>query len=298
MPRDTPRSRAALVLLLAVGLVLLVLDVRVEGDPVSGGARAAGAAAFVPLASAVGVAAAPVTGVTAALAAAPASAARIDELERRNAELAAEVDALERDGARSAELADLLTLSGLGGYEIVAAQAVTRLTGHGYADAVTLDVGARDGVAPDMTVISRDGLVGRVTEVTEQTSTVTLVTDGASAVGVRLAGSKEIGVVDGTGNAVTDRSPLVLELLDGSAVVREGDRVVTLGSHGGAPFVPGVPVGTVTEVADTPGALSRTARVTPFADISRIDVVGVVVAEPEDDPRDSLLRSAPKGGDR
>lgn len=298
MPRDTPRSRAALALLLAAALTLLILDTRVEGNPVSGGARSAGAAAFVPLASVVGFAAAPVTGVYTMLAAAPGAAERIQELERRNAELTAEIGALERDGARSAELANLLTLSGLGGYEIVSAQAITRLTGHGYADAVTLDVGARDGVAPDMTVINEEGLVGRVARVTDHTSTVMLVTDGASAVGVRLVGSKEIGLVSGTGNAVTDRAPLLFELLDGTATVRKGDRVVTLGSHGGTPFVPGVPVGTVAEVANTPGALSRTARVTPFVNVSRIDIVGVVVAEPVREPRTPIPPSIPESGDR
>ncbi|WP_017558491.1 rod shape-determining protein MreC [Nocardiopsis baichengensis] len=295
MRRDGPRPRLVLVLLVAASIALMVLDGRPGTDPVTAAGRAAAGAAFGPVAGAVSAAARPVADGYRALAAAPGAQERIEELEARNRRLSAELDAAEQDGVRSERLADLLHLSGLGGYEVVPAQAVTRMGSGGYAETVTLDVGARDGVAPDMTVVDGHGLVGRVIRASHATSTVLLFTDGASSVGARMEGSREIGAVHGKAHELDGRAPAVLELMQADARIEEGDRVVTMGSHNDAPFVPGVPLGTVTRVRDTPGALSRTAELRPAADLGALDVVGVVVAGPAEDPRDSVLPEKPDG---
>ncbi|PSL00782.1 rod shape-determining protein MreC [Murinocardiopsis flavida] len=293
--RDASRSRVVLGVLLTACVVLLVLDARGGGDPVTKGARTAGAAVFGPVSAAVTTVTGPVSDTYRAALAAPGAREEIEDLKARNSELTRQIGAQERDEGRSGELERLLNLSGLGGYEIVGANAVTHLTPQGYADTVTLDVGTRDGVRRDQTVVNGDGLVGRVVRAGTDTSTVLLLTDGASTVGARLEGSEEIGTISGASRSIAETAPLRFELLDASAKVGKGERIVTLGSHGGAPFVPGVPVGTVEKVEDTPGALSRTAQVAPVVDVSALDIVGVVVAGPKEDPRDAVL--PPKPGD-
>jgi rod shape-determining protein MreC len=72
-----------------------------------------------------------------------------------------------------------------------------------------------------------------------------------------------------------------------------GERLVTFGSMHDQPYVPGVPIGTVTTIERTPGALTRTALVRPFADFTALDVVGVVVGPPKSDPRDAVLPPKP-----
>jgi rod shape-determining protein MreC len=64
-----------------------------------------------------------------------------------------------------------------------------------------------------------------------------------------------------------------------SAALRPGQELVTFGSVGGRPYVPGVPVGTVTSVTTQPGSLTPTAEVKPFADFTGLGVVGVVVSK-------------------
>ncbi|MBB6170854.1 rod shape-determining protein MreC [Nocardiopsis mwathae] len=292
MGRGTSRSRLAL--LLAIALALIILDSKNSDNPVTAAARAAGDAAFSPVAAGVSAVARPVKGAYAALTAAPGARERIAELEAENRELAAALEDRSRDEGRAGELERLLGLSGLGGYEIVPAQAVTRVTSRGLSSTVTIDAGTRDGVHADMTVLNGDGLVGRVTRAEADTATVLLITDASSAVGARLEGSERIGVAEGGSRTIGDSVPLRFELMDADAQVREGDRIVTLGSHDGMPFVPGVPIGTVAKVRDTPGALSRVAEVDPAADIGALDIVGVVVAGPERDPRDSVLPPAPE----
>ncbi|GAB3492530.1 rod shape-determining protein MreC [Nocardiopsis coralliicola] len=294
MRRDSTRPRLVLALLIAASLGLIALDAGEEPQPAVAGARSAAGTAFGPVAAAVSTVSRPLASSLSAVRAAPGAQQRISELEERNRELTAELDASAADEKRSTELEDLLGLSGLGGYTVVPAQSVTRLGSGGYADTVTLDVGERDGVQADMTVLNGDGLVGRVVRTSHATATVLLFTDGASSVGARMEGSRQIGAVHGNARPLKADAPAVLELMQSDARIEEGDRIVTMGSHADTPFVPGVPVGTVTEVRDTPGALSRTAEVRPAADLGALDIVGVVVAAPEKDPKDGVLPPKPE----
>src|SRR5947209_10943912 len=59
---------------------------------------------------------------------------------------------------------------------------------------VYLDKGTRDGVQPDMAVISASGVVGKVTAVYKNTSQVLLINDQQSGVGVILEQSRLQGV--------------------------------------------------------------------------------------------------------
>ncbi|GAA1123071.1 rod shape-determining protein MreC [Nocardiopsis composta] len=293
MRRERTRRRLVLAALAAASVGLMAVDAGDEPHPATSAARHAAAAAFAPVSDAASAVFRPVTDAAAAIAAAPGAKRRIDELEQRNSELSAELAARDLDDRRSRDLEELLQLSGLGGYEVLPARSVTRVGTGGYADAVTLDVGTRDGVRPNMTVVDGGGLVGRVVRAAERTSTVLLISDGASSVGVRMEGTGQIGVVHGRSHPLDSDAPAELELMRADAKIAEGDRIVTMGSHDGAPFVPGVPVGTVTEVRDTPGALTRTAEVRPAVDLGALDIVGVVLAAPEEDPRDAVLPSEP-----
>ncbi|MDS1271117.1 rod shape-determining protein MreC [Lipingzhangella sp. LS1_29] len=290
-PRAAPRSRLVLAVLLISGVVLLALDSRGAAAPVAEPARAVGSAVFTPAAGAVSFAASPLEWGVDSIRAGAQTQERVTELEQENARLEQELVDAGRDAGRMDQLTELLELTDRGGYEIVPAQAITQVSARGYVETVTLDVGERDGVGPDMTVVSPQGLVGRVTSVTAEHAEVLLLTDTTSAVGARLEGEREIGVVHGESDAGSGftNPGLRFELLDASAPVQEGDRVLSLGSHDGAPFVPGVPIGTVAAVEDTPGELSRLAEVSPAVNLSRLDVVGVVVAEPEEDPRDAVV---------
>ncbi|SIO89672.1 rod shape-determining protein MreC [Nocardiopsis sp. JB363] len=294
MLSDTTRSRLVLAVLVAVALVLLVVDARPSGDPVTSIARSGGELVFAPVAAGVGLVSGPFVRVHEGFSAGPEAADRIGELEDANAELESELQAARIDEHRAEKLDDMLHLSGLGAYEVVPAQAVTRTTARGYAHTATLDAGTDSGIETDMTVVNGDGLVGRIIEAGPRTATVKLATDVNSSVGARLEESRKIGAITGGSVPGGPEADMTLELFDLEAPIDQGDRVVTLGSHEGAPFVPGVPIGTVDEVEVAPGALSRIARITPAVDFAALDVVGVVVKGPSEDPRDSLLPPKPE----
>ncbi len=115
-----------------------------------------------------------------------------------------------------------------------------------------------------------------------------LANDPDFTVGTRMEGSDELGFRLRQG----DR-PLRVQLLNGKADVKKGDRLITFGSEADKPFVPGVPVGVVSRVDPSGGDLTRTVYVTPFASFTKLDVVGVVIQAPKKDPRDAVLPPSP-----
>ena len=141
---------------------------------------------------------------------------------------------------------------------------------------MTIDAGTRAGIAPDMTVVTGDGLVGRVLRVTSTTATVLLIVDGDSVVGGRIGSSLEAGFLRGRGVLGND-GRLDLELVDDTVVPAKDDVVVTWGSEDGAPYVAGIPVGRVTQVFTNLRETSQRAVIEPFVDFSSLDLVGVVV---------------------
>jgi rod shape-determining protein MreC len=142
-------------------------------------------------------------------------------------------------------------------------------------------------------VLNGQGRVGTVASVTRTTSTVLLATDASVTVGVRLAGTGQIGVVTGTGKSMYGTGLLRLQVFDVNVVLRPGQQLVTFGSAGGRPYVPGVPVGVITRVKGTASSLTKTALVRPYADDTALGVVGVVIVPPRTNPRFSVLPPSP-----
>ncbi|MEU3098914.1 rod shape-determining protein MreC [Streptomyces sp. NPDC006967] len=287
--RDTRESRLLLVLLIATAFALITVDIRGGEDSPVDGARHAAATVFGPIENGVSSAVDPIGNAVTAVRESGDRHDRLAELEQQNAALKAELGSDDRARSRLAQLDKLLKVSGKGQYGIKGAQVIAIGAAQGFSWTVTIDAGADDGIERDMTVLNGDGLVGRVTTVGSNTATVLLASDPDFTVGTRMESSDELGFASGQG----DR-PLRVELLNGKAEIKKGDRLVTFGSQADKPFVPGVPVGVVSRVDPSGGDLTRTLYVTPFVSFSKLDVVGVVVQAPEKDPRDTVLPEKPK----
>jgi rod shape-determining protein MreC len=282
------RLRVVVAVLLGVALTFVILDLRGGQGPftsvrnvaasVLGGVERGAATLF-----------SPITGFADFWTNTRDQKARLDELEKSNAELQSEVKRAADDRARAAALDGMLKVAGLGRYRVVPAEVIAVGPSQDFTWTVTIDAGSDDGIQVDMTVLNYQGLVGRVSNVEKRTSTVVLIVDPSVSVGARVAGSQEIGILSGTGK----QDELQYQLLDPLAALDKGAALVTFGSKDGRPYVPGVPIGEVLSVAGTAGQLSRVATIRPFADISTLSIVGVVVRPPRTDPRDSVLPAVP-----
>jgi rod shape-determining protein MreC len=293
MNRDTRRTRVLLALLLVTSVALITIDYRGSDDDSSplNGLRSAAAAVFGPVEQVAAAIARPVSDAVDGVGNIGGGGADAARLAKANQELKTKLRTSALDRNRARELDDLLHLAGAGRYRVVPARVIAIGSAQTFSWTVTLDAGTRDGIHPDMTVLNGDGLVGRVKTVGPTTSTVLLAVDPESSVGVRLEGSMEVGFT--TGKGIGSGGDLDLRLLDGQSSVARGDRLVTFGSQGGRPYVPGVPVGRVVAVRGTPGSQTRTAVVAPYVDFTSLDLVAVVVEPPRKDPRDSVLPPRP-----
>jgi len=213
----------------------------------------------------------------------------IKQLKAENAALRVQAETSADARARAAELDKLLHVASVGGYRTIPARVVAFAPQQQGTWSATIDTGTLDGVQPGMTVLNGDGLVGRTVAVGSVTSTVLLANDPRFTVGVRTPGTGgaaggQVGLAtgDGTGG-------FSVQFYDPQADIPVGTPVLTFGSAGGTPFVPGVPLGKVTSVQPTPGSLTRTATVKPYVAYTGLQTVGVVVAPPRTDPRDALV---------
>jgi rod shape-determining protein MreC len=264
------RTRIVVFALLIVAITLITLDYRSGGNSPL---RGVGADVFGPMEKGAGYVTRPVTGAFDAVTG--DDSGQITTLQTQNDELRAELAKAQADEASVPQLKSLDKLADRNGYHVVAASVVG--AGGSYSDTVTVDAGTSDGIAVNDTVLNGAGLVGTVTSVGPESATVLLATDADSVVGVRLADSGEIGAITGTGSSMASAGSLRLRLFDANATLQPGDELVTFGSVNDSPYVPGVPVGTISSVTSQAGSLTQTAVVQPFADFTSLGVVGVVV---------------------
>ena len=135
-----------------------------------------------------------------------------------------------------------------------------------------------------MSVISANGLVGLVKTVTSSTSIVQLISDPNFKVGVRIARSQSIGILQGQGT-----NTYSLQLLDPAGTILVGDSLLTNGSDNNHPFVPGVPVGQVTWVDHTTSTLTQSGDVRSYTNLNNLGVVSVILSAPSAAPSTPLV---------
>ncbi len=282
--RSTRRARLILVLLLVTAGTLVALDV--AGGAPFAGLRSAAGAVFGPIESAVGGITHPIGDFFGGIGS--DSHGQVAKLRRQNKDLHRKLSGTAGMRRELVDLKGLTGLAGEGGFRIVAARVVALGSAGAFEWTATIDAGSADGVHPGMTVMNGDGLVGKTERVHAHTATVLLAIDAKAHVGARLESSGQAGATKGNG-----LDGLAFTLFDSNIRLHRGERIVTLGPGDAKPYVAGLPIGTITKVESTPGALTRTAHVKPFVDFTSLSAVGVVVHSPSK-PRKSLLPPKPK----
>lgn len=221
---------------------------------------------------------------------APAGRPGEEALQRENDRLSSDLREARLAGADSAAVATLLASPSTAGARVVPARVVgVGAPGPQGIVRVTIDVGSRDGVSADRTVVTGEGLVGRVASVAPWTSDVLVVGGPDLVVGVRVGASGALATVGASAasGAESEAGDLGVSLVE-TGGLRVGDEVRTLGSVDGRPFVPGVLVGTVSAVEPQRGRLAPSGTVHPAVDVGALSVVGVLLTAPRATPRPAV----------
>lgn len=170
------------------------------------------------------------------------------------------------DYQRLAELLDYTTT--VSNQEFLAADVINVDTS-GFLRTITINRGTRDGVAPGMPVVTRQGLVGRILEVSANAARVLLVTDPSSAVSARLQTTRVEGSVVGqlSGNLRMTFIPL-------GQAIQAGDLVITSGLGGN--FPPDIVIGQVTSIRQFEFELYQEAEVRSLNNFDTLEIVLVI----------------------
>ncbi|MGE5690020.1 MAG: rod shape-determining protein MreC [Pseudomonadota bacterium] len=142
---------------------------------------------------------------------------------------------------------------------------------------VVIAAGEGDGIHVDDPVMTADGLVGRITNVTPGTAQVTLLTDASTRVSALDVSTGATGLVE---NGRAGSGSLVLSRVEKRYEVAEGDEVVTAGSQRGqlpSLFPRGISIGRVTFVGQSDTDLYKRVQVKPWVDFGSLDAVVVLV---------------------
>ena len=203
----------------------------------------------------------------------------LEELEKENAQLRVDNRSLKatNEALRDVEhevnrLRHALAYRERSLFRLVPAEIVSRDSSTWWRT-VTINRGSEDGLAPEMPVLTDEGLVGRTTTVSPNISVVLLVSDENCRVAATVEGTREQGIVSGERVAGSLAPLLDLNYLSKQAQLKSGLKVYTSGV--GGVFPSGLFIGTVKTFAIR--ALDGEAKLTPAVDLARLEDVFVVI---------------------
>jgi rod shape-determining protein MreC len=169
-------------------------------------------------------------------------------------------------------------------YRYLIAQVVGS-TSNPYEKTITINLGSRDGIKPEMAVRTVDGLVGLVSTVKTFTSTVTLITDldpnsskGTPVSATVLGKPDSFGIIEYNDETGT----LQMTKIDENDKLAKDDKVITSGL--GNLFPKGIIIGTVVSRQVGDFGLTYTAVIKPAAKFDHLREVFVIVVPEAEGP--------------
>ncbi len=281
------RSRLLLIILIVTSLLLITLDLR--GVKILDGVRSGTQNVLSPFQKAGSTVVSPFRNFFGDVTNLGQTRSEIEKLKEENAKLRNELLQRKSADAELEQLKSVLDLAGRAGYKVLATRVISQGASTSFSQTITIDAGSTSGVRQNMTVVSGEGLVGVVKESYLNSALVMLATDPDFKVGVRIAGTQQIGILSGRGSKRAE-----LQLLDNQQIVKVGDVLLARGSTNNRPFVPGIPVGVISAVDNTAGSIAQTATVMLYPNFSALGVVSVVLSAGKNNPGDALIPAAPQ----
>lgn len=143
-----------------------------------------------------------------------------------------------------------------------------------YNETFNINKGSNDGVKEKQTVITKDGLLGYISKVAEDSAIVTTILDPNVSVGAQIASVNKNAVVKGD-FSLKNEAKLKLTYIPIDTEVSVSEVVYTSGI--GEVYPKGIPIGTIEEVVNKKNEIDRYAIVKPLADINNVKSVGIIV---------------------
>ncbi|RJP57846.1 MAG: rod shape-determining protein MreC [Deltaproteobacteria bacterium] len=137
---------------------------------------------------------------------------------------------------------------------------------------IILDKGSKDGIEKKMAVVTSEGMIGCVIEVSISVSKVLLSTDHSSAIDVMVQRTRAKGILEGRVNQTCQ-----LKYVSRADDVRMGDDIISSGL--GGIFPKGLLLGRVSKIKREGSGLFQYVEVTPSVDFAKLEEVFIVVGD-------------------
>ena len=197
-----------------------------------------------------------------------------EELRQENEELSVTNNALLQEKHELTELRNLYQLDQTyADFPKTGCRIIAKENGSWYHSFV-IDKGSEDGLSVDMNVLADGGLVGRITYIGRHWSRVQAVIDDNSNVSATVLSSQKNLIISGNLTLYEEGTISFSELADPDDLVKVGDSVVT--SNISDKYLPGILIGYISEIQTDPNNLTKSGRITPAVDFSRLDTVLVI----------------------
>ncbi len=193
------------------------------------------------------------------------------QLKEKNSELEQSLRELENIKTQNETLKEYLNLTEkYGEYKTIPGYVINKDISN-YSKTIVINIGKKDGVEENMTVIGNEGLVGHIVSVTESTAKVQTIIDTASSISCMMSTTKESIVCKGT---LDETSSLRAMYIPTDANVIQGDSIETSGLGGIYPK--GIHIGTVKKVTNTQNMTNRYALIDTAIDFNKLNSVLVI----------------------
>ena len=199
-----------------------------------------------------------------------------------------ELEALERENVA---LRKQLKFAQRADRHLIPAEVVSRDVS-GWWQTIRLNKGATDGVSINRAVVTEEGLVGRVVDVSVRTCDVLLISDPSCKVSCTMPRPSGFGVLSGRGLSWNGSVICNLNLINKRHAIDVRDEVVTSGL--GGVFPKGILVGYIDQVFMDDSGLYQKAELLPAENLGSLEFVFIVADE---DPLDALLKSRSVAGE-
>lgn len=137
-----------------------------------------------------------------------------------------------------------------------------------------IDIGSKDGIKLNQAVVHKDGLVGYISNVTDNSSTVTTILDPSSSVSVNISTINEPAMLQGD-LELKSKNKLRLDFIELDAELSIGDMLYTSGL--GSIYTNSIPAAKIVEVKSKKNDINRYAVAEPCVDIKSIKEVAVII---------------------
>ena len=197
----------------------------------------------------------------------------LEETKRQLAQYQELVREYQHYADRNEELSKLLNITEeYKDYEYVHATVIAKSPGIFFYQ-FTINKGSKDGISVNDTVINGDGLIGRVSEVSLNSATISTLLDESTYVSSVMTATRDMVMVYGTYQLKTE-GRLMMEYIPSSTNIKIGDAVETSGIGGIYPG--GLIIGTVEGFVQEGTSIEQYAIIKPVVDFSKIETVMIL----------------------